>query len=152
MTGKVACRFFQRIPGRFSTMQWASGTLVGGRVRRRLTDFAEGGDEMSAVKIMAIVLIVAGIVGLLYGSFSYTKETHDIKLGQIEISVAEKQTVNVPVWAGVGAIVVGTVLLLYASKKTYLREENHDEKNRNYSRRRDSLGHCTLRMVGLQSS
>ena len=73
---------------------------------------------MSAVKIMAIVLMVAGIAGLLYGNFSYTKETHDIKLGPLEMSVAEKQTVNVPVWAGIGAIVVGGVLLLYASKKT----------------------------------
>jgi hypothetical protein len=72
---------------------------------------------MGAVKIMAIVLIVAGIVGLLYGQFSYTRETHDIKLGPLEMSVAEKQTVNVPVWAGVGAIVIGGALLLYASKK-----------------------------------
>ena len=72
---------------------------------------------MDAVKIMAIVLIVAGIAGLLYGGFTYTKETHDIKLGPLEMSVAEKQTVNVPVWAGVGAIVGGGVLLLYASKK-----------------------------------
>jgi len=75
---------------------------------------------MSAVKIVAIVLIVAGIAGLLYGKFSYTKETHDIKLGPLEMSVAEKQTVNVPVWAGVGALAGGGVLLLYASKKRLL--------------------------------
>ena len=72
---------------------------------------------MGALKIMAIVLVVAGIVGLLYGNFSYTKETHDIKLGPLEMSVAEKQRVNVPVWAGVLAIVGGAVLLLYASQK-----------------------------------
>jgi hypothetical protein len=72
---------------------------------------------MNAIKIMAIVLIVAGIAGLLYGKFSYTKETHDVKLGPLEMSVAEKQSVNVPVWAGVGAIVGGGVLLLFASKK-----------------------------------
>ena len=87
------------------------------RPRRRLTDFSEGGDEMGALKIMATVLIVAGIVALLYGKFSYTKETHDIKLGPLEMSVAEKQTVNVPVWAGVLAILGGGVLLLYASQK-----------------------------------
>jgi uncharacterized membrane protein YdcZ (DUF606 family) len=87
------------------------------RPRRRLTDFFKTGDEMSTLKIMAIVLIVAGIVVLLYGKFSYTKETHDIKLGPLEMSVAEKQTVNVPVWAGVMAMVGGGVLLLYASKK-----------------------------------
>ncbi len=72
---------------------------------------------MNAVKILAIVLIVAGILGLLYGKFSYTKETHDVKLGPLEMSIAEKQTVNVPVWAGVIAIVGGGVLLVYASKK-----------------------------------
>ena len=66
---------------------------------------------MSAVKIAAIALIVAGILGLAYGSFSYTKETHEVKLGPLELSVKDKQTVNVPVWAGVGAIVAGGVLL-----------------------------------------
>jgi uncharacterized membrane protein YidH (DUF202 family) len=71
---------------------------------------------MSAVKIVGIVLIVAGILGLVYGKFSYTKETHDVKLGQIELSIKDKQTVNVPVWAGVGAIVVGAVLLLVRTK------------------------------------
>jgi hypothetical protein len=72
---------------------------------------------MNAVKIAAIVLILAGVLGLVYGSFSYTKETHEAKLGPIELSVKDKQTVNVPVWAGVGAIVVGGVLLLFGSKK-----------------------------------
>ncbi|MDP2045190.1 MAG: hypothetical protein Q8L00_03150 [Deltaproteobacteria bacterium] len=72
---------------------------------------------MSTLRIMAIVLIVAGIVALMYGNFSYTKETHDIKLGPLEMSIAEKQTVNVPVWAGILAIVGGGVLLIYGSKK-----------------------------------
>ena len=72
---------------------------------------------MSTLRIMAIVLIVAGIVGLMYGKFSYTKDTHDIKLGPLEMSIAEKQTVNVPVWAGILAIVGGGVLLIYGSKK-----------------------------------
>ncbi len=72
---------------------------------------------MNAVKIAGIVLIVAGVLGLVYGSFSYTKETHQAKLGPIELSVKDKETVNVPVWAGVGAIVVGGVLLLFGSKK-----------------------------------
>ncbi len=76
-----------------------------------------GEDEMNAVKIAAIVLIMVGILGLAYGSFSYTKETHEAKIGPIELSVKDKQTVNVPVWAGVGAIVIGGVLLLFGSKK-----------------------------------
>jgi uncharacterized membrane protein YidH (DUF202 family) len=75
--------------------------------------FAGGEEEMNAVKLVAIVLIVAGILGLAYGQFSYTKETHEVKLGSLELSVKDKQTVNVPVWAGVGAIVAGGVLLLW---------------------------------------
>jgi multidrug transporter EmrE-like cation transporter len=73
---------------------------------------------MNAVKIAGIVLIVAGVLGLVYGSFSYTKETHGVKLGPIELSVKDKETVNVPVWAGVGAIVIGGVLLLFGSKRS----------------------------------
>lgn len=67
---------------------------------------------MNAVKILAIVLIVAGSLGLMYGGFTYTKNTHEAKLGPIELSVKDRQTVNVPVWAGVGAIMVGVVLLV----------------------------------------
>ena len=73
---------------------------------------------MNAVKIAAIVLMVAGVLGLVYGSFSYTKETQEAKLGPIELTVKDKQTVNVPVWAGVAAIVAGGVLLLLGSKKS----------------------------------
>ena len=72
---------------------------------------------MNALKIPAIVLILAGVLGLAYGSFSYTKQTHDVKVGPIEMSVQEKQTVNVPVWAGVGAIVIGGALLLFGARK-----------------------------------
>jgi len=67
---------------------------------------------MSGVKIAGIALIAAGILGLAYGSFSYTKETHEAKIGSLELSVKDQETVNVPVWAGVGAIVVGGILLL----------------------------------------
>jgi hypothetical protein len=64
------------------------------------------------------VLIVAGVLGLVYGSFSYAKETHEAKLSPIELSIKDKRTVNVRVWAGVGSIVVGGALLLFASKKS----------------------------------
>lgn len=72
---------------------------------------------MNASRMAAIVLIVAGVLGLVYGSFSYTKETHETKIGPIELSVKEKETVNIPVWAGIGAIVVGGLLLVLGSKK-----------------------------------
>ena len=71
---------------------------------------------MNAIKIAAIVLIVAGILGLAYGKFSYTKETHEAKIGSLELSMKDKETVNVPVWAGVGAIVIGGILLLVPTK------------------------------------
>ena len=73
---------------------------------------------MNAVKITAVVLIVGGVLALMYGGFSYTKDTQQLKLGPIELSVKEKETVNVPVWAGVGAILIGGALLLFANKKS----------------------------------
>jgi hypothetical protein len=72
---------------------------------------------MNTINIAAIVLIVAGVLGLLYGGFSYTKETHDTTIGPIELSVSDKERVNIPVWAGIGGIVLGGVLLLVGSKK-----------------------------------
>jgi len=77
----------------------------------------QGSTVMSSTKIIAIVLIVAGVLGLAYGKFSYTKETHDAKVGPIELSVKDKETVNVPVWAGVGAIVIGAGLLLAGGRR-----------------------------------
>jgi uncharacterized membrane protein YidH (DUF202 family) len=72
---------------------------------------------MNAVKIIGVVLIVAGTLGLAYGSFSFTKETHDAKIGPLELQLKEKETVNIPVWAGVGAIVIGAALLLVPMKR-----------------------------------
>jgi multidrug transporter EmrE-like cation transporter len=73
---------------------------------------------MNPVKIAGVLLIVAGALGLAYGSFSWTKETHEAKLGPIALSVKERQSVNVPAWAGVGAIVIGGMLLLLGNKKS----------------------------------
>lgn len=66
---------------------------------------------MDAAKLIAVVLIVCGALGLIYGSFSYTKETHEAKIGPVELSVKDKETVNVPLWVSVGAIVAGAALL-----------------------------------------
>jgi len=71
---------------------------------------------MNAVKIAGIALIATGVLGLLYGGFSYTQETHQAKIGDLELSMKDKETVNVPVWAGVGAIVVGGLLLVVPNK------------------------------------
>ena len=71
---------------------------------------------MATNQIIAIILIVLGTLGLAYGSFSYTKETHEAKIGPLQFSVEEKETVNIPVWAGVGAIGIGVILLVAGRK------------------------------------
>jgi len=72
---------------------------------------------MNIKKLVGIVLIAAGALGLVYGGFSYTKDATELKLGPLALSVKQQETVNVPVWAGVGAIVVGVVFLLIGGKK-----------------------------------
>jgi len=72
---------------------------------------------MAGRQLVALILIAAGVLGLLYGSFSYTKETHEAKIGPLQFSIKEKETVNVPVWAGIGAITIGVVLLLVGGRK-----------------------------------
>ena len=72
---------------------------------------------MNLVRIVGVGLIVAGLLGIVFSSFSFTKETHEIKLGPIELAVQEKQSVNIPVWASVGAIVIRGVLLVIGGKK-----------------------------------
>jgi len=66
--------------------------------------------------MFAIILIIAGVLGLVYGGFTYTRQTHSTNIGPIELSVQEKDTVNIPVWAGVGAIVLGRGLFLIKRK------------------------------------
>jgi TRAP-type C4-dicarboxylate transport system permease small subunit len=72
---------------------------------------------MAPTKLVAVVLIVVGALMLGYGGFSYTKDDTAVKLGPLELSVKEKKTVNFPVWAGVGAIVVGGLLLLLNGRR-----------------------------------
>jgi uncharacterized membrane protein YidH (DUF202 family) len=72
---------------------------------------------MNAVKIIGIVLIVAGVLGLVYGAVTYTKDTHIVDLGDAEISLKEKETVQIPIWAGVISIALGCVLLFIPRKK-----------------------------------
>ena len=73
---------------------------------------------MNPLRARAIVLIVGGALALAYGSFSYTKDSHDVKLGPVELSVKEKETVNIPTWAGIAAIVVGGGLLVFGGKRS----------------------------------
>ena len=72
---------------------------------------------MTPAKIAGIVLIVLGVAGLAWGGFSFTKETHKAEIGPLKFSVQEKEQVNIPQWAGIGAIVAGVVLLAVGGKK-----------------------------------
>jgi hypothetical protein len=72
---------------------------------------------MGGLKILGIVLVVLGVLGLVYGQFSYTKKSHDADLGILKVSVKEKETVNVPTWAGVAAIAAGAALVVAGRKR-----------------------------------
>ncbi len=73
--------------------------------------------RMNPIRLIAIVLLIGGTLALVYGGFSYTKDTTAVKLGPIELSVKEKESVNIPIWAGVGAIVAGGLLLAFGGRK-----------------------------------
>ncbi len=73
---------------------------------------------MDSLKILAIVLIAAGVLALVYGGFSYVSDTHTTKLGPIKITTQDKERVNIPIWAGVVAVAAGAVLLLAKNKKS----------------------------------
>ena len=67
---------------------------------------------MNPVKLVAVLLIIGGALGLAYGGFSYTKTTHEVKVGPVDLTLQERKTINVPIWAGIAAIVAGGALLL----------------------------------------
>lgn len=71
---------------------------------------------MSGTKILGIILLVGGILGLVYGHFDYTKETHEANVGPFKFSVAEKETAIIPSWASIAVIVAGVVLLVIQRK------------------------------------
>jgi TRAP-type C4-dicarboxylate transport system permease small subunit len=67
---------------------------------------------MNALKLVAVALIIAGALALTYGGFSYPKETQEAKIGPLELTVSERETVNIPVWVGAAAIVAGVLMLV----------------------------------------
>jgi hypothetical protein len=72
---------------------------------------------MAPLRVIAMLLIVGGVLALIYGGFTYTEETHKAELGPIKLSVKDKERVNVPVWAGVGAVGAGALLLVVPAKR-----------------------------------
>lgn len=71
---------------------------------------------MNAIRVVALVLIVAGVLGLAYGGFSYTRESHRARLGPIEFTVQDKERVNIPIWLGAGSLIAGVLLLVVRRK------------------------------------
>jgi TRAP-type C4-dicarboxylate transport system permease small subunit len=67
---------------------------------------------MKDLRLVAIVLIVAGLFGLAYGSFTYTREKHGFQVGSLEVAVKDRETVNIPLWLSAGALVAGGALLV----------------------------------------
>jgi hypothetical protein len=78
--------------------------------------FADG-MRMNSIRLLALILIIGGVLALAYGSFSYTRDSTAVKLGPVELTVREKETVNVPVWAGIGSLVAGGLLLVFGGKR-----------------------------------
>ena len=72
---------------------------------------------MGTTRAIGVALLVAGGLGLAFSDFSFTTETHEAKLGPLQLSVEEKETVNVPRWASLGALVVGGVLVVVGGKR-----------------------------------
>lgn len=72
---------------------------------------------MNATKMLGVALVLGGILALAYGGFTYTKEKHETKIGPVVLSVTDKETVNIPIWAGVGAVVLGGVLLVVGNNR-----------------------------------
>lgn len=79
--------------------------------------FLINGETMNVSRITAIILIIVGVLGLVYGSFTYTKVTHNATFGPVDLSVKEKETINIPVWAGAGVIAFGGLILLFGNKR-----------------------------------
>jgi TRAP-type C4-dicarboxylate transport system permease small subunit len=67
---------------------------------------------MNPIKTAGLVLIVAGALGLAYGGFTYTRRSHEAQVGPFSMTMQDRQTVTIPIWAGLAAVVVGGVLLL----------------------------------------
>jgi hypothetical protein len=82
---------------------------------RRCVRDLEGG-LMRGLAILGVVLIVAGLVALFAGGFSYTdRETAD--LGPVDVTVSEQERVRIPTAASIGALVLGVVLLASAGRR-----------------------------------
>ncbi|WP_257313746.1 hypothetical protein [Geothrix fuzhouensis] len=66
----------------------------------------------ASIKFLAgLALILLGLAALIRPDFSYTKDSHDAKLGPLEFTVKERDSMHIPVWAALAAMAVGVVLV-----------------------------------------
>lgn len=72
---------------------------------------------MNGLRMTAIAIMIAGVLALAYGGFSYTQDTTALKLGPVELKVQERKTINIPLWAGVAAVVAGGLILVVGGRK-----------------------------------
>jgi len=72
---------------------------------------------MNTLKAAGGVIIIAGVLSLVYGGYTYTRQTHDFKLGSLDVSVYQTETVDIPLWAGILAMGVGGFMFLLGDKK-----------------------------------
>lgn len=72
---------------------------------------------MKSLSVLGIILIVAGVLGLAYGGFNYTKKTHTAKIGSMSMSIDDREHVNIPTWAGAGLLISGVLLLVFTKKR-----------------------------------
>lgn len=73
---------------------------------------------MNGIKLLGLLLVIAGALGLAYGGVTYTRATHEARVGPFAMTMQDRQTVPIPVWAGLAGVVVGGVLLLVPAGKT----------------------------------
>lgn len=72
---------------------------------------------MTGMRILGVILLILGLAGFLTGGFSFTKKTTQAKIGPLELSLQEKETVSVPQWLSIGAIALGAVVLVWSMRK-----------------------------------
>jgi hypothetical protein len=99
-----------------SRAAWFNLTVNYASHREQATTLYRKVRTMNSFKMVGLVLIIVGALGLAYGGFSYTKDTTALKLGSLELKVQERETINVPLWAGISAIVLGAALIVFSGK------------------------------------
>ena len=68
-------------------------------------------------RIIGIICVIAGCLGLAYGGFSYTKESTGLKIGSLELKMNEKQDVSIPTVLSGGIVALGVLLIVVGGRR-----------------------------------